>query len=285
MAARPPVSGGLAVVVLTCSPMGVEVAARLAGLPAVRSLTVVTTCAARRRQGLAEKARAILRYEGPPGIVRAALARARRGGTRDSLAEEVAARCPGAAHLHFDDLHAPTARVRLEALGADLGVVAGNYLLRPEVFTIPRLGCLNLHLGRAPEFRGSSPSFYEMLEGVPEVGITVHRVTASLDGGPVLAQELFPLELAPEGDPLAYLQRLLTETLIPNGARMMAAAVAGLAGGPVRERVQPAAGRRPRRRATWRLKRELRRRVRARRRERRAGGAGPVDISPGGAIC
>lgn len=276
----------LAVVVLTCGRIGVDVAARLAGMPEVRSLTVVTTCAARRRQGTMEKARAILRYDGLRGVVRAAVARLRSGPRRGSLADDIRARCPGAAHLHVDDLHDPDARVRLQALGADLGVVAGAYVLKPEVFTIPRLGCLNLHLGRAPEFRGSSPGFYEMLEGVPEVGVTVHRVTAALDGGPILAQELFPLELAPRGDPVAYLRRLQMDTLIPNGARMMAAVVAGLASGPVPERAQPAGGGRPRRRATSRLKRELRRRVRARRRAARVPGRGTglVDISPDGTL-
>ena len=115
-----------------------------------------------------------------------------------------------------------------------------------------------------------------MLEGVGHVGVTVHRVTAALDGGPVLAQERFPLELAPAGDPLEYLRRYQWEMLVPNGARMMASVVAGLARGDVPERAQPA-GRRPRRRAVWPLKRELRRIVRARR-------AAAVDIVPGRAV-
>ena len=87
----------------------------------------------------------------------------------------MAARCPGARHLHRDDLHTAESIALLKSLAPDIGVVFAAYRLRPEVFTIPRLGCLNLHLGRAPEFPGSSPAFYELLEGVPEVGITVHR--------------------------------------------------------------------------------------------------------------
>jgi formyl transferase-like protein len=272
-------TGRLSVFVLTCGRIGVDVAARLAGLAEVRSLTVVTTRAARRRQSALEKARAALRFDGPEGVLRAAAARLRHGagahgagahgaGTHGAeggrLADEIRARCPGAAHLHFDDLHAPGAREQLQALDPDLGVVAGTYVLGPDLFTIPRLGCINLHLGRAPDFRGSSPGFYEMLEGVPEVGVTIHRVTAALDGGPILAQERFPLELAPAGDPLAYLRRYQQETLIPNGARMIAAVVAGLASGPIPEREQ-GLGRRPRRRADWQRKRELRRVVRTRR--------------------
>ena len=275
MAENARVSGTLSVVVLTCGRIGIEVAARLAELSEVRSLAVVTTHPGPRR-GAVERARRTLRYDGPPGLVHAAAGRLRRLGPARSPADQVKLRCPGATHLHFDDLHAPEALAALAALDADLGVVAATYLLRPEVFTLPRLGSLNLHFGLAPEFRGSSPGFYEMLEGVPEVGVTVHRVTSALDGGPILAQERFPLDLAPAGDPLEYLRRCQLETLLPNGARLMASVVARLARGPLPEQRQ-GPGRRPRRRATWALKRELRRIVRARR-------ATAVDMVPGRAL-
>ena len=79
-----------------------------------------------------------------------------------------------------------------------------------------------------------------MLEGVAEVGVTVHRVTETLDGGNILLQERFPLDIAPSGDPVQYLRRYVAETLCPNGARMMAAAVVALARGT---HVETAAGR------------------------------------------
>ncbi|HZA91496.1 MAG TPA: formyltransferase family protein, partial [Gemmatimonadales bacterium] len=127
------------------------------------------------------------------------------------------------------------------------------------------------HLGLAPEFRGSSPAFYEMLEGVPTVGVTIHRINEGLDTGPIIKQESFPIDLAPGEDPIAYLRRYQREVLIPNGIRMMADAVRAAASGSIIiERPQPPASRPVRRRATYRLKRELRRRVR-RRRERKAG--------------
>ncbi|MDQ3136142.1 MAG: hypothetical protein M3Q93_00970 [Gemmatimonadota bacterium] len=276
-------SGGLRVVVLTSGAIGVEVAARLARLAEVQSLTVVTTRVAPRPQSALQKARVILRHDGPGGLARAAVERLARtrGGTR--VADLVGARCPGIAHLHCEDLHAAASRDRLQGLEPDLGVVAGTYVLRPEVFGIPRLGCLNLHLGQAPEFRGSSPGFYELLEGVPRVGVTVHRVTAALDGGAILAQEVFPLDLAPPGDPLEFLRNYQRETLLPNGARMMAEVVAGLSRGPVAEQHQDTARARTRRRATWRQKRELRRVVEARRRGALAR-AGLVDILPGGPV-
>ncbi len=258
----------LNVVVLTSTPIGVEMAEGLSPVPEIAELTVVTSNGTPRRRSLVAKVRGILRYDGLSGLARAASARLLhprrpRGGrpTGALLAE----RCPGVRHVHVASFWDASARETVRALAPDLGVVAGTYLLPPALFSIPRLGCVNLHLGRAPEFRGSSPGFYEMLGGVPEVGITIHRVTEALDGGNILRQELFPLELAPPGDPVAYLKRFQTEVLVPNGVRLMAATVAALARGEHAEQVQDLARGRVRRRATYALKRELRRRVEARR--------------------
>jgi folate-dependent phosphoribosylglycinamide formyltransferase PurN/GNAT superfamily N-acetyltransferase len=263
--------GGLKVVVLTSAVMGVELASALSRLEEVGSLTVVTTRVMRGRRSFWEKLRGIYHYDGPFGVAHAALRGiGRRLGWGYGLAEAVAFQCPGVRHVHCDDLHAPESLAVLRGLKPDLGVVFAAYRLKPEVFTIPRLGCLNLHLGHAPEFRGSSPAFYEMLKGVPTVGVTVHRISEGLDAGPIIAQESFPLDLTPDGDPNSYLRRYQAEILIPNGVRLMADVVRRFAGGEVESRPQPGGGAPARPRATYRLKRELRRRV-ARRRRRKAG--------------
>jgi len=257
----------LDIAVLTSSAQGVELAAALARMTEVRSVTVVTTGLLSQRLGPLDKARRLHRDDGLPGLVRAVVRRLfhpSRAGKREELASVVSRACPGVTHIHCDDLHAPSSIARLRELAPDLGVVFATYPLRAEVFTIPRLGCLNLHLGRAPEFRGSSPGFYELLEGVPEVGVTIHRVIAGLDAGPILLQEVFPLDLAPSEDPISYLRNYQAEILMPNGIRMMARAVERMALGTAEEHWQPT-GRRPRRRASHRLKQELRRRVAGRR--------------------
>jgi methionyl-tRNA formyltransferase len=208
-----------------------------------------------------QKLRGIYQADGVPGVMRSVASRLRHFAISTDLARHVAQCCPSARHLHCDDLHAPESLALLTSLNADLGVVFAAYRLKPSVFTIPRLGCLNLHLGLAPEFRGSSPAFYEMLEGVPTVGVTIHRINEGLDSGPIIKQESFPIDLAPKEDPIAYLRRYQTEVLIPNGVRMMADAVRAAAHGNLAERAQPSALRPLRRRATYQLKRALRRQV------------------------
>lgn len=257
----------LDVMVFTTNVLGVEVAAAVAALAEVRSLHVVTTTLPRPRTAL-DRVKKTYRFAGPAGIVAATRARLPRPfapAPAPRLEDEIARRVPSAVHLHFPDLHAPECLDHLHSLRPDLGLVFACYLLRRTLFAIPRLGTLNLHLGRPPEFRGSSPGFYELLAGVPEVGVTVHRVDEGLDSGPILLQRSFPLDVAPPGDPIRYLGRLQREVLVPAGAAMMAEAVRLEARGEA-VKVPQASGRgRPHRRATWAQQRELRRVVAVRR--------------------
>jgi methionyl-tRNA formyltransferase len=147
-------------------------------------------------------------------------------------------------------------------------VVAGTYILGETVFTIPRLGSVNLHSGKAPEYRGAAPGFWELYNGEREVGITIHRVATALDAGNILLQEAFPLDPMPPGDPLAYLERYRREVLQPNGVRLLVRAVADIASGRVHEQPQDPARARTYRTPDYRAIRELRRRVEARRLER-----------------
>lgn len=273
-------SAALDVVLFTSNLAGLEVAAAVAGVSEVRSLHLVTTALPRPGTAL-ERLRKTYRYYGPPGVlasIRTRLPRPLSPTPRPRLAEEAPRRVPTAVHLHYPDLHAPECLAQLRALEPDLGIVFACYRLRRSLFSIPRLGTLNLHLGKAPDFRGSSPGFYELLAGVPEVGVTVHRVDDGLDSGPILLQRTFPLDLAPPGDPVEYLGSLQREVLVPAGAELVAEAVRQLAGGRALERPQQSGAARPRPRATWAQQRELRRVVSDRLRSGRPG-TGRVDTS------
>jgi folate-dependent phosphoribosylglycinamide formyltransferase PurN len=259
-------SGKLSVVVLTSIPLGVEVAAALRRRPEVGRLTLLTAPAAPGKS-VASLIRDTLRYEGVPGLLTAVIRRLRKAvGLHDGMPLAVLARgCPDVPHYALDRFHSETCLARMRTVAPDLGVVVGTHILRSDLYSIPRLGCINLHLGAAPDFRGSSPAFYEMLEAVPEVGVTIHRVTDTLDGGNILLQERCPLEIAPEGDPILYLRRYVADVLCPNGVRLMAEAVAAIAQGTHVETAQDPRRAHTNRRATWALKCELRRRVAGRR--------------------
>lgn len=82
----------------------------------------------------------------------------------------------------------------LEELSPDLGLSLGAPILKERVFGIPRLGTINLHKGKVPEYRGMPPAFWEILNGETSVGCTVHKVLKTLDSGPVWAEGEVPIE-------------------------------------------------------------------------------------------
>ncbi len=49
-------------------------------------------------------------------------------------------------------------------------------------------GAINLHSSLLPAFRGGDPLFWQVLNGVEETGVTVHRLSDQVDAGPILKQ-------------------------------------------------------------------------------------------------
>jgi peptidoglycan/xylan/chitin deacetylase (PgdA/CDA1 family) len=82
----------------------------------------------------------------------------------------------------------------VRAFAPDLGVALGAPILKPALFTIPRMGTINLHKGRLPDYRGMPPAFWELHDGASEVGVTVHRVDAGLDTGDILLEAGVPID-------------------------------------------------------------------------------------------
>ena len=107
----------------------------------------------------------------------------------------------------------------LEACQADLMVVvAYGLILPPAVLAMPRLGCINVHASLLPRWRGAAPIQRAILAGDDKTGVTLMRMDAGLDTGPVLDSLACPIAPDDTGgrlhDRLAQLgARLLRENL------------------------------------------------------------------------
>jgi methionyl-tRNA formyltransferase len=80
------------------------------------------------------------------------------------------------------------------ALKLDLAVVAAYGLILPQpILDAPRLGCLNIHGSLLPRWRGAAPVQRAILAGDKETGITIMRMDAGLDTGPMLLKGAVPI--------------------------------------------------------------------------------------------
>lgn len=83
----------------------------------------------------------------------------------------------------------------LRALAPDVIVVVAYGLLVPEsVLRLPRFGCINVHGSLLPRWRGAAPIQRAIAAGDRESGVTVMRMEAGLDTGPMLLKK--PVKLA-----------------------------------------------------------------------------------------
>jgi methionyl-tRNA formyltransferase len=114
-------------------------------------------------------------------------------------------------------------------------VVAYGLLLPPEVLSLPRYGCLNIHASLLPRWRGAAPIQRAILAGDAQSGVTIMQMDAGLDTGPVLLQSAVTLGPRATGGSL-------TAELAALGARALLEALAGLAAGTLTPRPQPQSG-------------------------------------------
>ena len=75
----------------------------------------------------------------------------------------------------------------LRALAPDAMVVAAYGLILPQaVLDIPKYGCVNIHGSLLPRWRGAAPVHRAIEAGDTVSGITIMRMDAGLDTGPIL---------------------------------------------------------------------------------------------------
>lgn len=99
-------------------------------------------------------------------------------------------------------LRSPEAGAAIDAVGADLGVLADyGRIVPPAILDLPRHGILNVHPSLLPRHRGATPIPATILAGDPTAGVSIIRMDEGLDTGPVVASRSWPLtgdETAPE---------------------------------------------------------------------------------------
>lgn len=100
----------------------------------------------------------------------------------------------GLAVFQPSTLKTDEARASAFASTLDVLVVAAyGLVLPPAVLAWPRQGCLNIHASLLPRWRGAAPIQRALLAGDAETGITIMRMDAGLDTGPMVEAVRVPI--------------------------------------------------------------------------------------------
>lgn len=130
---------------------------------------------------------------------------------------------------HFKD--AETAE-QLRALKPDVcAVVAYGRILPQAILDIPAKGCVNIHASLLPQYRGSAPYQWAVLDGLAETGVSAQYMALKMDAGDVIDVAKTPIgpnETAGE----------LLDRLAVLGAELLSKTLSRLATGNVAATVQ-----------------------------------------------
>ncbi len=164
-----------------------------------------------------------------------------------------------------DDFHSAATIELMRQADADLGVIYGTNIIKEKVFSIPRLGSINLHQGLTPYYRGGPPVFWEIFNDEKEIGVTVHFVAATVDTGDIILQKTLPLAYDfTHGSNFEQFISDFQAGLRPESATMVAESVNLIASGKVRAKPQDTSVGKRYRLPVKKEKDEMRRRLRQR---------------------
>ncbi len=125
---------------------------------------------------------------------------------------------------------------QLRELKPDLMVVVAYGQILPQmILDLPPFGCLNVHTSLLPKYRGAAPIQWAIADGEPETGVTIMKMDAGLDTGPVLSTRRTPI--LPTDD-----SQILHDRLAQLGAELLAETILGYVAGKILPQLQPAEG-------------------------------------------
>ncbi|HEU0050553.1 MAG TPA: methionyl-tRNA formyltransferase, partial [Patescibacteria group bacterium] len=96
--------------------------------------------------------------------------------------------------LQFEKIKSEEAFTSLHAFEADVAVVASFGQIIPQrVLDLTKFGMVNVHGSLLPQYRGASPIAAAIKNGDSETGVTIMKMDALMDHGPLLAFAAEPI--------------------------------------------------------------------------------------------
>jgi len=98
------------------------------------------------------------------------------------------------AFLVYPNINSETTIDGIDKYNCDLFVsMSFNQIFRQPLYSLPRLGTINCHAGRLPQYRGRNILNWALINDEKEFGITVHYVDDGVDTGDIIRQRSYPI--------------------------------------------------------------------------------------------
>ena len=111
-------------------------------------------------------------------------------------------------------------------------VVAYGQILPQSILDVPRFGCVNVHTSLLPKYRGAAPIQWAILNGDAETGVTIMKMDAGMDTGPILSQKRTEISASDNA-------QTLHDRLGAIGAELIVPTIREYTAGKIQPQVQP----------------------------------------------
>lgn len=92
--------------------------------------------------------------------------------------------------MHRGDVNSQRFLDKLKGMNLDLIVsIAAPVIFKSDLIGVPKYGCINIHNGKLPKYRGMLPNFWQMYHGEKAIGITIHEINPKIDEGRIILQK------------------------------------------------------------------------------------------------
>ncbi|RTQ48184.1 methionyl-tRNA formyltransferase [Hymenobacter gummosus] len=119
-----------------------------------------------------------------------------RGQKLAESAVKQAAVAAGLPVLQPTNLKAPEFQQELRSYAADLQVIVAFRMLPEAVWSMPRLGSINIHASLLPQYRGAAPINWAIIHGETVTGVTSFFLQHEIDTGNLIFQDEVAIEPA-----------------------------------------------------------------------------------------
>lgn len=92
--------------------------------------------------------------------------------------------------------------------------IGASQIFKKELIDLAPHGCLNLHTGLLPKYRGLMPTFWAMLNNENKIGISIFEVDEGIDSGPILIQKTIDINSETHSEIIKKTKKLGMDSII-----------------------------------------------------------------------
>ena len=112
-----------------------------------------------------------------------------RGRTLDTLCKKL-----NIPVIHTNDINSEDILSKVRSYNPDIILsIFTMQIFKKELIGIPKYGCINVHPGILPDYRGLETFFWAMANDENEIGVSAFFLNEEIDAGEVIREERFPL--------------------------------------------------------------------------------------------